>query len=136
MNLSISITTAFLQCFKLAVRYALPVWRMVILVHTGSMTDIHSSSPRSFEQLSVQARTLLSIYASAAWARRHAHIPNPTRLLTELESFWCAQQLSADALSDPHRMTLLLEKHFESLSPEAVRTPSVKSRTCHSRVSQ
>jgi hypothetical protein len=84
------------------------------------MTDVTFSPSQSFSELAIEARTLLSIYASAAWARHHANIPGATMLQTELENFWCAQQLSAEALSDPHRMTALLEKHFESLSSDAV----------------
>ena len=77
----------------------------------------------------MEARTLLFIYASAAWARYHSHIPSPTVLLAELEHFWCNHQLSADAVSDPHRLTFLLKKHFESLRPDAVRKPATKNKT-------
>ena len=82
------------------------------------MTDLTFSPSPSFSELSIEAKTLLFIYASAAWALRHPNIPDSTMLLTELENFWCAQQLSADVVSDPHRMTLLLEKHLDSLSPD------------------
>jgi hypothetical protein len=95
------------------------------------MTDV-TSSP-SFWELSVEARTLLFIYASAAWARYHSHIPSPTLLVTELEYFWCNHQLSAEAVSDPHRVTLLLKKHFESLHSDAVRRPAAKSKTSRLR---
>jgi hypothetical protein len=93
-------------------------------------------SLHSFEELSVQARTLLLIYASAAWARYHANIPDPTMLLKEIENAWRTHQLSADAVSDPDRMTLLLEKHFESLRSEAVRRPATRNKPCRSRESQ
>jgi hypothetical protein len=99
------------------------------------MTATRPSSLLSFKELSMQARTLLFLYASATWARRHGDILNSTMLLAELEKFWGAQQFSEDALSDPDRMTCLLEKHFESLRQDAVQRPSTKSMTCRSRLS-
>jgi hypothetical protein len=61
------------------------------------MTANRSSSLRSFKELSVQAQTLLFIFASAAWARYRAELPDSTILLTELDAFWGAQQLDVDA---------------------------------------
>jgi hypothetical protein len=115
--------------------YSPPIWRAMILVHTGSMTAICSSSLPSFRELSAQAQTLLFIYASATWARHHGAIPNSIMLVTELEKFWAAHQLSEDALSDADRMTCLLENHFESLRLDAIQRPSTKSKTCRSRLS-
>jgi len=96
---------------------------------------IRSSSFQSFKELSAQAQTLIFLYALAAWARHHAEIPSPMMLSKELENFWCAQQLCADELSDPNRMTRLLEKHFESVRSDAGRRSATKSMTCRSRVS-
>lgn len=115
---------------------SLTLWPRRAVVHTLSMTAIQSSSPQSFEELSTEAQTLLFIYASAAWARYHANIPNPTKLLKEVGDVWCTHKLSADAISDPDRMTFLLEKHFEYLPPERARRPSTADKTCHSRESR
>jgi len=64
-----------------------------------------------FAQLPVEARALFFIYASAALARYRSQPPT-TRVAPELEVAWNINQLSQSDLSDPNRMTHLLEQHF------------------------
>lgn len=104
--------------------------------HTRSMTVIRSSSLQSFRELSAEVRTLLFIYASAAWARRNENIPNTSMLVEELERVWRTHELSADAVSDPDRMTLLLEGHFERMHSEQARTAATENNTSQSKESR
>lgn len=112
----------------------LTIWLARTVLDTRSMTNIPYSSPKSFRQLPVEAKALVFIYASAAWARFNPNIPDQSVLLSEIEKVWCIQKLSAEAVSDPDRMTRLLEEHFESLRSELARR--VASRMCRSRVSE
>lgn len=115
-------------------RAELTIWLTTAVLDTRSMTTIPSSSSKSFSQLPVEAKVLVFIYASAAWARFNRNIPDRSILLSEIEKVWCIQKLSAEAVSDPDRMTYLLEKHFESLRSESARRAA--RQTCHSRVSE
>jgi hypothetical protein len=66
-------------------------------------------------QLPVEARGLFSIYASAALARYQSHPPIPSKISGELERVWNKNRLTCEELSDPNRMTLILEHHFAGL---------------------
>ena len=68
-----------------------------------------------FAQLSVEARVLFAIYASAAWARYRSTPPAMSTLAAELDAVWKTNGLTLRDLSDPYRMTALLEIHFASL---------------------
>lgn len=77
-----------------------------------------------FEQLPSEARGLLLIFASAALARYQSHPPKPSELTNSLEAVWNSRRLTRKDLSDPYRMTRLLEEHFApstlGLSDEAL----------------
>jgi hypothetical protein len=74
-----------------------------------------SASHVPFAQLPIEARVLFAIYASAALAR---YCSTPLAMFTlaaELDAVWNANRLILCDLSDPCRMTALLESHFEAL---------------------
>ncbi len=71
-----------------------------------------TSSHVPFAQLPVEARALFFIYASAALARYRSQPPTTRELAPELEVAWNSNQLRQSDLSDPNRMTHLLEQHF------------------------
>lgn len=75
----------------------------------------------SFRQLSLEARALFFIYAAAAFARYHSHPPSPSELRSSLEAIWDANGLAYEYLSDPFRMTRLLEQHFTTSAPSLQR---------------
>ena len=104
------------------------VWRTRVVLHTRIMTK-NQSSFQPFNELSPQAKTLLFIYASAAWARFDPRIPAPSVLLAFIETVWSAQQLGCDAVSDPDRMTRLLEKHLDLLCSAAASRRSMSKKT-------
>jgi hypothetical protein len=95
----------------------LTIWLTRAVLDTPSMTTKLSSSPQSFRELSVEAKTLLFIYASAAWAKFSTNIPDPSILMSEIERIWCSQKLSADAVSDPSRMTPPPREPFRISAP-------------------
>jgi hypothetical protein len=66
----------------------------------------------SFAQLPHEARALFFIYASAALARYQSHPPKRSELAQELETVWDTHRLTSQDLSDPYRMTRLLQQHF------------------------
>ena len=68
-----------------------------------------------FAQLPIEARVLISIYASAALARYCSTPPAMSTLVAELDAVWTANNLTLRDLSDPYRMTALLESHFAAL---------------------
>ena len=68
-----------------------------------------------FARLPLEARVLFSIYASAALARYCSTPPVMSQLAAELDDVWTANNLTLRDLSDPYRMTVLLESHFEDL---------------------
>jgi len=68
-----------------------------------------------FAHLPIEARVLFSIYASAALARYRSKIPMSGNPAASLERFWNANRLTLRDLSDPYRMTALLESHFAAL---------------------
>ena len=65
-----------------------------------------------FAQLPIEARVLFAIYASAAWARYRSTPPAMSTLAAELDAVWKANRLTLRDLSDPYRMTALLESYF------------------------
>ena len=67
---------------------------------------------RPFRTASVEARVLFAIYASAAWARYRSTPPAMSTLAAELDAVWKTNRLTLRDLSDPYRMTALLESHF------------------------
>jgi hypothetical protein len=78
------------------------------------MKDITSLHVQ-FAQLPVEARVLFSIFASAALARYRSQIPTSGDLAAGLESVWNANRLTLPDLSDPYRMTALLESRAVDL---------------------
>jgi len=66
----------------------------------------------SFAELPIEARVLFFIYASAAIARFGVYPPTPTQLAPQLEAIWNEHKLRNEDLSDPGRLTVLLEKHL------------------------
>jgi hypothetical protein len=70
------------------------------------------SPDSSFAQLPSEARALFFIYASAALARYQSYPPTRSELAQELETVWDTHRLTRQDLSDPRRMTRLLEQHF------------------------
>jgi hypothetical protein len=79
-----------------------------------------SSPDLSFAQLPSEARALFFIYASAALARYQSHPPRRSELASELENVWDRHRLTRQDLSDPHRMTRLLEQHFAPSAPSPI----------------
>jgi hypothetical protein len=69
-----------------------------------------------FAHLPIEARALFSIYASAALARYRSQIPMSGNLAASLERIWNANRLTLRDLSDPYRMTALLESHIAALA--------------------
>jgi hypothetical protein len=76
-----------------------------------------SSLQIPFERLSLEARALFFIYASAALARYQSHRPKPAELEDTLEAVWDTNGLAYEDLADPFRMTRLLERHFTTSAP-------------------
>ena len=74
-----------------------------------------SESQVPFAQLPIEARVLFSIYASAACARYGSTPPAVSMLAAELDAVWTENKLTLRDLSDPYRMTALLESHFAAL---------------------
>jgi hypothetical protein len=74
----------------------------------------------SFAQLPSEARAMFFIYASAALARYQSHPPTRSELAQELEIVWDTHRLTRQDLSDPRRMTRLLEQHFASSAPSLI----------------
>jgi hypothetical protein len=68
-----------------------------------------------FGQLPIEARVLFAIYASGALARYRSTPPVVSTLTAELGAIWNANRLTLRHLSDPYRMTALLESHFAAL---------------------
>jgi len=68
-----------------------------------------------FAELPIEARVLFAIYASAALVRFRSQIPTLGNLAAGLERIWNANRLTLVDLSDPYRMTALLESHFAAL---------------------
>jgi hypothetical protein len=71
-----------------------------------------------FAQLPIEARVLFAIYASAALVRFRLQIPTSGNLAAGLETIWNANELILRDLSDPYRMTALLESQFSALAAE------------------
>ena len=69
-----------------------------------------------FAELPIEARVLFSIYASAALVRFRSQIPTLGNLAAGLERIWNANRLTLVDLSDPYRMTALLESHVAALA--------------------
>lgn len=83
-----------------------------------------------FELLPIQARILFFIYASAALARYRSQPPTPSGLASELELAWNRNGLCESDLSDPSRMTRLLEQHF---APLASNTGQARTNCCRAK---
>ncbi len=71
-----------------------------------------------FAQLPIEARVLFAIYASAAAPRFGSAPPSGFMLAAELDVVWTRNNLILRDLSDPYRMTALLESHFDALVAE------------------
>ena len=69
-----------------------------------------------FAELPIEARVLFAIYASAALVRFRSQIPTLGNLAAGLERIWNANRLTLVDLSDPYRMTALLESHVAALA--------------------
>ena len=65
-----------------------------------------------FADLRIEARALFFLYAAAALARSFSTPPAMSKLAANLEAVWTANKLTLRDLSDPYRMTALLELHF------------------------
>ena len=76
------------------------------------------SSHQPFEQIPVEARGLLFIYASAALASYQSHPPRYSELIRRLETVWDVYRLTYEDLADSGRMMQLLIEHFAPL-PES-----------------
>jgi hypothetical protein len=74
--------------------------------------DYPLRSHTPFAELSVEARVLFFIYASAAVARFGVYPPTPTQLAPQLEAISNEHKLCDEDLSDPDRLTVLLEEHL------------------------
>lgn len=92
-----------------------------------------TSSHLPFTQLPVEARVLFFIYASAALARYRYQPPTMHELAPELEAAWTKNWLHKSDLSDPDRMTCLLEQHF---APSAPSTAKKRTSRCHAQESK
>ena len=68
-----------------------------------------------FARLPLEARVLFSIYVSAARARYGSTPPAVSMIAVELDAVWKKNKLILRDLSDPYRMTALLESHFAAL---------------------
>jgi hypothetical protein len=69
-----------------------------------------------FAELPVEARALFLINALAAVARYGAQPPEQSKLTPLLETIWNGNRLRLKDLSDPFRITALLETEFASVS--------------------
>ena len=65
-----------------------------------------------FVHLPREARVLFSIYASGALACYRSQVPTSANLAAVLAMIWNANRLALRDLSDPDRMTELLESRF------------------------
>lgn len=68
----------------------------------------------AFVDLPTEARILFFIYASAAMARFGIRPPTPTEIAQRLEALWNEHALRIEDLSDPDRLTALLQEHLPS----------------------
>jgi hypothetical protein len=87
------------------------------------------SSQPPFEQLPIEARMLFFVYASAALAKYQSQPPTPRELATELETVWNTNRLCLSDLSDPSRLTHLLEQHFAPSEPRTADQPAMKRKS-------
>jgi hypothetical protein len=69
-----------------------------------------------FAELPVEAHALFFIYALAAVARYVAQPPRRSELMPLLETIWNGNRLRFKDLSNPFRMTALLETELASVS--------------------
>lgn len=90
-------------------------------------------SHMSFAQLPVEARTLFFIYASAVLARFGSQPPTRRGLAADIETVWNTNRLSKCDLSDPDRMTRLLEQHF---APSVFNTAEKHANRCRAKESK
>jgi hypothetical protein len=74
-----------------------------------------------FAQLPVEARFAFFFNALAAVARYRSLPPTVEELAPELEVAWNRNQLRQSDLSDPDRMTQLLEKYFSTTASNVTR---------------
>jgi hypothetical protein len=75
-----------------------------------------SQSHVPFAELPVEARALFFINALAAVARQGTQRPEQSELTPMLETIWNGNRFGLKDLSDPFRMTALLETEFTSVS--------------------
>ena len=73
------------------------------------------ASPVAYAELSVEARALLFIFALGAAARYMGQPPNQSELTPILEAIWNRNRLCRNDLSNPFRMTALLESELLSV---------------------
>jgi hypothetical protein len=72
-------------------------------------------SPIPYAELPVEARTLLFIFALGAAARYMGQPPIQSELTPILEAIWDRNRLCRNDLSNPFRMTALLESELLSV---------------------
>jgi hypothetical protein len=91
------------------------LWLEGLINHTHRMIN-KSISHLPFAELPVEARVLFFIIALPAVARFGVKPPKQSELTPVLETIWNRNRLSRNDLSDPFRMTALLEKELASVS--------------------
>jgi hypothetical protein len=84
-----------------------------VITHNHRVTTI-SVSHVPFAELPFQARAVLFINLAAV-ARYGAQPPKQSALTPALETIWNRNRLRLKDLSNPFRMTALLEKEFTSV---------------------
>jgi hypothetical protein len=85
-----------------------------VLGQTLSMNTQYAS-PVAYAELPVEARALLFIFALGAAARYMGQPPNQSELTPILEAIWNRNRLCRNDLSNPFRMTALLESELLSV---------------------
>ena len=75
-----------------------------------------SVSPVPYAELPSEARALLFIFAMGAAARYVANPPKQSELTPLLEAIWNRNRLCRNDLSNPFRMTALIERELAPAS--------------------
>jgi hypothetical protein len=80
------------------------------------MHNLSVSPPVPYAELPSEARALLFIFAMGAAARYVANPPKQSELTPLLEDIWNRNRLCRNDLSNPFRMTTLLERELAPAS--------------------